>query len=622
MNDSLPEIRILSETVANRIAAGEVIERPASAIKELLENALDAKATKIDIEFNKGGKTFIKVSDNGHGMRKDQALTALEPHATSKIRTPEDLDTISSFGFRGEALPSIASIGRIRMLTRPASEQVGTEIEIYAGEVRGVKECSMRVGTEIIIEDIFCSVPARRKFLKSDNTEADHIVKTCRLYALVRPDVAFSLKENGRVIFKSARSENLISRVSKIFGAEIAEKLIQVEQSGAFGISVEGAISKPGEFWTSARNIYTFINGRPVDLRPVYSALKESYRNAIPAGKYPAAFLFLTLDPHNVDVNVHPAKREVRLKNEFAVRNVIANLVASKLEAFKPAGLVPTQKPQSFAATLGIQTPPEPPRAESSNPFYQDVAPQKEDDPSDFARISISPQDYTPNAKLSPLQDIAKSALTNLKKEESAPAQPEPAKPSTLGWKYLAHIGGGRILFESQSGSLIILSVSAALKRINYDKILKNFGGERAKSQHLLIPVNVEFERTDDETFKTSINAFETCGFDIEEFGERFYRVTAIPAWLEFGETENFIKSFVELAKEEGVRLGRRKMSEQMFADIAVRRSRRASVAENLHSAMSLLDELFACKSPMFSPDGKRTCKEITAAEMRAFFGE
>jgi DNA mismatch repair protein MutL len=628
MNDELPEIRILSDAVANKIAAGEVIERPASAIKELLENAIDAKADKIDIEFRKGGKTYIKVSDNGHGMRKDQALTALEAHATSKIRSAEDLDTIASFGFRGEALPSIASIGRFTLLTKPASEQVGTSIEIYAGEVKKVAECAMQTGTEIIVEDIFCSVPARRKFLKTDNTEADHIVKLCRLYALARPDVAFSLSENGRSVFKSARSDSLTAQIGKIFGDEISSKLVPLEHSEAFGISVHGAISKPGESWASARNIYTFINGRPVDSRTVYSALKEAYQNAIPTGKYPAAFLFIKLDPRSVDVNVHPAKREVRLKNEFAVRNVIINALADKLTSYKPESFsilemernVPAQT-DDMNATANAETNSETPPAETQ----QNEEPRISED---MPRISLTHQSFAPKPKMSPLQEAAKSALSQMYPKKSEPAESaarasESAQTApVLGWKYLDHLGNSRILFETQSSSLIILSVSAALKRINYDRIIKNFSGERAKSQHLLIPVNIEFERADDEVFRQSISAFETCGFDIEEFGERFYRVRAIPTWLEFGETENFIKNFVELAKEEGVSLGRRRMSEQAFADIAVRRARRASVGENAHSALSLLDELFACKSPMFSPDGRRTCKEITAAEMRAFFGE
>ena len=331
---SLPEIRILTDDVANKIAAGEVVERPASAVKELLENSLDAGAKRIDIEFNNGGKTLVKVSDDGHGMSPDQILTALEAHATSKIRSADDLDTISSFGFRGEALPSIASVSKFLIRSKPEGQKVGGCVRIYAGKVLENSECAMSRGTEILVEDLFCSVPARRKFLKSDNTEAAHISKTCKLYALARPDVSFSLTEDGRKIFESNHESNLISRVEKIFGSDISEKLIELKPYEAADISLSGAVSKPNESWASSRNIYIFINGRPVDLRVGFSALKEAYQKLVPQGKYPAAFIFIKINPRLVDVNVHPAKREVRLKNEFAVRSAILAALVDTLENY------------------------------------------------------------------------------------------------------------------------------------------------------------------------------------------------------------------------------------------------------------------------------------------------
>ena len=272
-----PEIRILPDDVANRIAAGEVVERPSAVAKELLENAIDAGATRIEIEFKRGGKSFIKVSDDGCGMTRQQALTCLEPHATSKIRAPEDLFRISSYGFRGEAVPSIASVSKFKIRTRPEAQTFGTEIDVYAGSVNSVRDCGMASGTEIVVENLFCSVPARRKFLKSDNVEASHIIKLCRLYALALPHLAITLIENSRVIFRSERNVGVIERIERIFGGEIAGKLIELPKTESKSAVVSGAILKAGESFPTSRNICAFINGRPVECKTVYSAIKEAY---------------------------------------------------------------------------------------------------------------------------------------------------------------------------------------------------------------------------------------------------------------------------------------------------------------------------------------------------------
>lgn len=626
MDNSLPEIKILTDDVANKIAAGEVIERPAAVVKELVENSIDAKATSIDIEFKNGGKTFIKVSDNGHGMRKDQALTCLEPHATSKIRSADDLESILSFGFRGEALPSIASVSKFSLLTKPESAKVGVSVSVRAGKIAEIKEVAMARGTEIVVEDLFCSVPARRKFLKTDNTEAGHIIKMCKLYALAKDGISFSLRENSRQIFSSRKTGGLIGRVKNIFGEEISEKLIPLNPYSGFGISVSGAVSKPVESWTTSKNIYAFINGRPVECRAVFSALKDAYKSAMPQGKYPAAFLFIEIDPRFVDVNVHPAKREVRLKNEFAMRSAV---LAALLDAIENYSITPALEiPKIEAQTFGSA------RQAPAEEF------EKPRETFDFSKKSGAFQtrksDIIP--KFDPVRAAAEKAAAdfhkakisaskifeakNPKPVETKGAQTNDLRPSsTLGWKYLKHLSRKYALFETQSNSLIILSIPSALKRINYEKIVRNFAGEKPKAQTLLIPVNIEFDRADDEVFKRNKRGFEVCGFEIEEFGERFYRVSAIPLWLEFGDVESFIKDFVELAKEEGFEIGRKNLSEQTFAGLAVKMSRGIKIAESEYAANAVLDDLFASKSPMFSPDGKRTCKEITAAEISAFFG-
>lgn len=641
----VPEINVLSTDTANKIAAGEVIERPAAAVKELLENSLDARATKIDIEFANGGKTLIRVSDNGFGMRKDQLLTCIKPHATSKIKSADDLDNIASFGFRGEALPSIASVSKFKISSKTEACLVGAQLPVKAGHVGEIKEIAMPRGTEITVEDLFCSVPARRKFLKSDNTEASHIIKICKLYALAKKNVEFTLKENGRTVFKSKKTDNLIERIGLVFGTEISSKLMELEPYEAFGIKVGGAISVPSENWASSRNIFAFINGRPVECRAIFSALKEAYQSSMPAGRYPAAFLFIEISPRLVDVNVHPAKREVRLKNEFAMRSAILASAISAIENFaalkspkapaailpapeknfeeserlkeilaqNKAGCPPLSSPAAFKSKTGFDA--EITLPESGEKDAQIKASAKS--AAEFLKIK-SAANFAPGGE--GLKEPPPAQGSAMEGRDMPAPQPPPRPSHALGWTYLKHFQKKFALFETQSESLIILSIPSAYKRINYERIVRNLAGEKPKSQTLLIPVNIEFDRADDEIFSKNIKAFKSCGFEIEEFGERFYRIGAAPLWVEFGDIEAFIKDFVELAKEEGRALKSKDLPAKAFAKTAAEMSRGARIVESEYAACALLDELFQCKNPMFTPEGRRVCKEFTGAEIRAFF--
>ncbi len=323
-------IRILPDRVANQIAAGEVVERPASVVKELVENALDAGATRIEVEFRHGGRSLIRVEDNGGGMSRDDALLCLERHATSKIREAADLDHVLSFGFRGEALPSIASVSRFTLQTRVAAQEHGTEILMNGGKLGQVRACGMPVGTRIVVAQLFNSVPARRKFLKSDATESAHIIHACRLYALASPQVAFTLREDHQVVFQSPMCETLAARVREVFGERSAEGLMPIAVTEG-DLHLHGLIGRPGITRATRHEMIIFVNRRPVESRTLAYALLESYHTLIPKGRYPVAFLFLELDPAGVDVNVHPAKREIRFRDEprvrgFAIRAVLGGV--------------------------------------------------------------------------------------------------------------------------------------------------------------------------------------------------------------------------------------------------------------------------------------------------------
>ena len=280
----MPTIRILPDRVANQIAAGEVIERPAAVVKELVENSLDAGATRIEVEFRSGGRAYIRVEDNGAGMTRDDALLSLERHATSKITEAADLDRLTTFGFRGEALPSIASVSRFELQTRGAGDEAGTEILVNGGKFVHVRDCGRPVGTRLVVSHLFNSVPARRKFLKSDATESAHIIHCVRLYALACPQAAFTLIEDGRVIFRSPECATTAERVAEIFGRQIAESLLVIEAAEA-GLRLRGLIGRPGVGRATRHEMITFVNQRPVDSRTLSYALIESYHEAIPKGR-------------------------------------------------------------------------------------------------------------------------------------------------------------------------------------------------------------------------------------------------------------------------------------------------------------------------------------------------
>ena len=603
MKKTPPEIKILPDDVANKIAAGEVVERPAAVVKELLENSIDAGAERIAVEFSRGGKAFVKVSDDGCGMTRQQALMSLEPHATSKIRGAEDLFRISSYGFRGEAVPSIASVSKFKMRTRPEAQLAGTEIDVYAGAVNSVRECGMAAGTEIVVENLFCSVPARRKFLKSDDVEASHIVRLCKLYALALSHISITLTENSREIFRSEKDMGGIERIGRVWGGEAASKLIGLPRTQRGGMAVEGAVLRAGDSFATSRNICAFINARPVDCRAIFSAVKEAYGQLVPKGRYAAAFLFITLPPESVDVNVHPSKREVRLKNEFEVRDFVCSAILSALE---------NNASPSAAKTLE-DFPPRPAFSPRSAETFSVAEPR--------AVFGSSERSYASQAAVVPQPAKNSSARQNL----SARFAPDGAPPSQsfdsliADWRYIGCLKRRYAIFETAKG-MVMMSVSAALKRVRYEKILKNLRGENAASQSILIPLTINLERADDEFLCANKETLAACGFDIENFGKSFYKITSAPAWIPYGEVENFVRDFVETAREEGASAKKSKLSDEAFASASVRRLGSAYFVCSEISARELLAELLRCANHMSSPDGKPSLREISEAELLRMF--
>ncbi|HEY4283360.1 MAG TPA: DNA mismatch repair endonuclease MutL, partial [Chthoniobacterales bacterium] len=329
----MSRIRLLSETVASQVAAGEVIERPASVVKELVENSIDAGARKIDVSIRRGGISVIRVIDDGSGMDRDDALLSLERHATSKIRSAADLEAIATLGFRGEALPSIASVSRFRLTTREPDAIAGTEIVVSGGKIDLVRDGGEAPGTQIEVRSIFFNLPARRKFLRSENTESRNIEHQLQLQAIAHPEIAFTFIRDERVVFQLPPASELTDRLRDLFGAEAVDRLLAVQPSTSTEIQSRGFIGRAGVSRATRDQQIIFVNGRAVENSLLSSALREGYHTALMKGQYPITFFFIDVDPGAVDVNVHPAKREVRFRDPNSVREAVVDAVRRTLES-------------------------------------------------------------------------------------------------------------------------------------------------------------------------------------------------------------------------------------------------------------------------------------------------
>src|SRR5438445_235467 len=353
----MSRIRLLPETVASQVAAGEVVERPASVVKELVENSIDAGARKIDIMIRRGGISLVRVIDDGCGMDRDDALLSLERHATSKIRTAADLEAVATLGFRGEALPSIASVSRFRLTTREAHAVAGTEIIVNGGKLDVVRDGGEAPGTQVEVRSLFFNLPARRKFLRSENTESRNIEHQIHLQTIGHPRIGFSLLRDDRVLFQLPATATLSDRIRDLFGVELLQRLVELAGTASPKIRISGFIGQAGLSRQTRTQQLVFVNGRAIESSLITGAIREGYHTALMKGQYPVTFFFLELDPASVDVNVHPAKREVRFRDPTAVREAIVLCIQQTLEAGRVAWQEKFRAPVSMPSVVGKAAP-------------------------------------------------------------------------------------------------------------------------------------------------------------------------------------------------------------------------------------------------------------------------
>lgn len=580
------KIRILPERVANQIAAGEVVERPASVAKELLENALDAGARRIEVEVRQAGRLLIRVEDDGSGMSPEDAELAFRRHATSKLAEAEDLARLSSYGFRGEALPSIASVSHCTLRTRQAGSDAGTEVLVDGGRLVHVRACGCPPGTRVEVARLFDPVPARRKFLKSDRTEAGHLSHCVRLYALACPGVAFTLIEDGRVAFRSPACPSLKERVGELYGPQFAADLAALSASEG-GYRLRGLLGRPGTGRPSRHDTLVFVNGRPVDSRTLVYGLLEGYREWLPQGRFPPAVLFFDCDPAAVDVNVHPAKREVRFRQEASVRAFVIAAVRTWLEeaARQGAGAAPV-----------LVSAHEPPDARDEARGVGEKT-----------RWALAPHEPPPRAV--PASEGGRA----VHEETAARASSAPA-PS---WRYLGTFQGNLAVFEAASG-LVLLDRRAALERIWFDRLLAENGAGEAPSQRLLLVQPLELDPIAEALLLDHRRALGRHGFEFADFGRGFFRIEAIPAWLEPAEAEGFLRTLLGEIREgtKGPGGDPDGLLRDRLARLAAARAARLGSAPAEAEIRALVAQLFGTRSPLVSPSGRPTCVELTQGEL------
>jgi DNA mismatch repair protein MutL len=658
-------IKLLSEQVANQIAAGEVVERPASVVKELVENSLDADAKKITVEIGAGGRSLIRVTDDGFGMSRDDALLCLERHATSKIVRAEDLSAIATMGFRGEALPSIASVSKFVLTTRERenTSPEGTQIIIAGGKILEVKAAGTATGTSVEVRQLFFNLPARRKFLRTEETEAAHIQHYLTLAALAFPEVAFTFQKDGRLVWQlplqksgeatSSKIEALRERLRALLGEE---KLLPVNFSAALDdggnslapdetdifenaspekseianrksqIHIWGLIGSPGVSRATRDNQFAFVNRRPVENRGINYALIEGYHNSLMKGRYPVCCLFLEINPAAVDVNIHPSKREVKFHREFEIRKFVAQAIKETLLAFhgepKTDFNAETQRHrEEIKSVPEISAPALPNFPEKLKPFPI-VEPQKPAVQQTPLKMGFAPQSQiaNPKSEISQSAPSAKSAdsfptsISQLPTSSSVPLLNVPLR-------LVGVIGRLYVILESDRG-LVLLDQHAAHERILFEQMLNRLEqNEFAPSQKLLLPETIELSPRDANFLREQLSVLTKLGVGLGEFGERTFLLDALPPLVKAADARKFVLDLVDELKAAGREVNLARLGEHAVAKTVCRHAVKANDPLAGAELENLVADLRRCAMPYTCPHGRPTLIEMNYRELEKKFG-
>ncbi|OQY18000.1 MAG: hypothetical protein B6I36_08000 [Desulfobacteraceae bacterium 4572_35.1] len=542
-------IKILPEKLCNQIAAGEVVERPASVIKELIENSLDAGADKIIVEVERGGKKKISVVDNGHGMGRDDIFLCFERHATSKITTEQDLFNLRYHGFRGEALPSIAAVSRLQVISRNVVDEVGTKLVVIGGKVIDHQQVGVGVGTSFEVKDLFFNLPARRKFLRRDETEFGHVAEVVTRLALAHPAVHFKLIHNGRTIIDLFRQNDHFDRIVAILGRSVVPDMIEVNQSDD-QMSLSGYISRPSLTRSSTVGVYCFVNGRFIKDRVIHHALMDGYRQLLMKGRYPLCILFLQLDPEKVDVNVHPTKHEVRFHEQHKVHNFVSQVVRQQLRQLDvakakdfvlpdPATIDATTREKQLKTLFTDGS-----GSTSTGKNEIDVCGEHSDCIENGAKEKIEAPHYEDTTEVAEtvseylsVAKITAETTSQCRKEESLPFE-QAGYFSSL--TVIGQYHHSYIVCEDTDG-LVLIDQHAAHERIGFERLKTQFSLGAVEQQELLFPVVIELSLREDTELRQCLDQVKLLGFNLHHFGGKSWAVTALPVYVDTSDVKTMI---------------------------------------------------------------------------------
>ena len=643
----MSKIRVLPEALANKIAAGEVVERPASVVKELLENSLDAGATQIEIDADAGGRRLIRIQDDGEGMIPDDALLAFERHATSKLHRTDDLMQIATLGFRGEALPSISSVSRLLMETRHQSCEAGTSVEIHGAKMMAVKEIARTPGTTVTVRDLFFNVPARKKFLKSDSTELGHIVNLTTQYALAHPEARFVLRSAGSEVFHFQMVTAQRERVFQALGGDLLSQLVEIrnevpvfyqdedESDASAGrkewIRIYGFISKPEVHKLNRNSLYFFVNRRLVRDKIIMHALAEAYRNILPSGIFPVVLLFVEMPLREVDVNVHPSKTEVRFRRQSLLHDFLRDSIRKALMEARPQTPFPAAR-HAFADRWN-EPAIEGPRIEEldfpgplpGGGIPAEAAPDKElisaafalsspvlppeNRVLPFAHGSTAPVENDSEASLQPAAVFNLPTVSAVPAPSSTPdieavAEPVLSAQSQAGIIPLGQVDNSFIV-ATDGGALLLIDQHVAHERILFEKILRQRNQGKVESQRLLLPLVIEITPRQQVILENITPELTACGFEVEPFGRKTIAIKAAPADLSSSDLQQLLSELLDGLERETQAMSLSRLREKISASVACH----AAIKINMHLEHSkmvwLINELQKTQYPMSCPHGR-----------------
>ncbi len=615
------KIRVLSDAVANQIAAGEVVERPASVVKELLENSLDAGSTDIRVEIEAGGRRLIRIVDNGSGMMRDDAMLAFERHATSKLTSVHDLEQIHTLGFRGEALPSIASVSRLTLETHSRDESSGSRVEINGGKMIKCEEAGLAAGTIITVRDLFYNVPARKKFLRSEQTELAHIASLVTHYSLAHPDKSFELTHGTTELLRVSPVASALERVFQVFGNRILDDLVEFGPESKSLATAEGEqkhfalsgfVSKPHIQKLNRNSIYLFVNGRLIRDKLLQHALTSAYHNLIPPACYPFALLFLDCDFGEVDVNVHPSKTEVRFRHSSFVHDFVRDAVRGKLMESKPVSSLPLPQTASQpGATLPFSEFTQ--RIENAGPDLYDpvipVANPVAPNPMPELRLEMprGPERRFDFNDAQPAQPPARMRMpdTHGPLPPGAAAMNEMESMGSLGdLRPLGQIHNSFIIAAGRDG-LWIVDQHVAHERILFEQVLRQFATRQALQQRLLMPMVMELNVGQHLEYARIADELAKAGFETEPFGNRTIAIQAAPAGLAQGDIEKVIFEILDISETELRKASVEDLRRNIAASVACQAAIKINTPLDHQKMEYLLMELAKCEYPMACPHGR-----------------